>query len=84
MLARKHESRVTRRADHASIATLQSRWGMGMADLKLTLTCADYGRVMPLVTGHVRPEGIDLTLEIGNNGSWPERAEMLRRAHARP
>jgi 4,5-dihydroxyphthalate decarboxylase len=51
-----------------------------MSGLKLTLTCADYARIMPLVTGHVRPEGIDLTLEIGSNGSWPERAEMLRRA----
>ena len=51
-----------------------------MADLKLTLTCADYARVMPLVTKAVKPAGIDLTLEVGSFGSWPARAEMLRRA----
>lgn len=51
-----------------------------MADLKLTLTCADYARVMPIVTRAVKPEGIDLTLEVGIGGSWPMRAEMLRRA----
>lgn len=51
-----------------------------MADLKLTLTCADYARVMPLVTGAVKPEGIDLRLEVGTGGSWAMRAEMLRRA----
>ncbi len=51
-----------------------------MADLKLTLTCADYARVMPLVTKQVKPDGIDLTLEVGTGGSWPMRAEMLRRA----
>ena len=51
-----------------------------MADLKLTLTCADYARVMPLVTKAVQPAGIDLTLEVGSGGSWPLRAEALRRA----
>lgn len=51
-----------------------------MADLKLTLTCADYARVMPLVTKAVKPEGIDLTLEVGTSGSWPMRADTLRRA----
>jgi 4,5-dihydroxyphthalate decarboxylase len=51
-----------------------------MPDLKLTLTCADYARMMPLVTKAVKPEGIDLTLEVGTHGSWPMRAEMLRRA----
>ena len=51
-----------------------------MANLKLTLTCADYARVMPLVTGAVKPEGIDLTLEVGRGGSWKQRAESLRRA----
>ncbi len=51
-----------------------------MADLKLTLTCADYPRLMPLATGRIKPEGIDLTLLLGRAGSWPERAEMLRRA----
>ena len=51
-----------------------------MAELKLRLTCADYARVMPLVTGAVKPAGIDLTLEVGTGGSWATRAEMLRRA----
>ena len=51
-----------------------------MTNLALTLTCADYPRVMPLVTHQVKPAGVDLTLLVGTNGSWPERAEMLRRA----
>jgi hypothetical protein len=51
-----------------------------MADLPLTLTAADYARLMPLATGMVKPEGIDLTLLLGRSGSWPERAGMLRRA----
>ena len=50
-----------------------------MADLPLTLTCADYPRIMPLVTRQVVPKGIDLTLITGRGGSWPDRAEMLRR-----
>ncbi len=51
-----------------------------MADIPIALTCADYARVMPLATGEVKPEGIALTLILGNRGSWPARAEMLRRA----
>jgi 4,5-dihydroxyphthalate decarboxylase len=51
-----------------------------MNDLPVTLTCADYARVMPLATGEVKPEGIALTLVLGSRGSWPARAEMLRRA----
>ncbi|HEU5194406.1 MAG TPA: hypothetical protein VFW70_06665 [Methylomirabilota bacterium] len=51
-----------------------------MADLAITLTCADYARVMPLATGEVRPDGIQLTLALGSRGSWPARAELLRRA----
>jgi len=35
---------------------------------------------MPLVTGDVRPDGINLTLIHGTDGSWDMRAEMLRRA----
>jgi 4,5-dihydroxyphthalate decarboxylase len=50
------------------------------AGLPITLTCADYARVMPLATGEVKPEGIALTLLLGSRGSWPARAEMLRRA----
>lgn len=51
-----------------------------MADLPIRLTCADYARVMPLAVGDVKPEGIDLTMILGREGSWPMRAEMLRRA----
>jgi 4,5-dihydroxyphthalate decarboxylase len=51
-----------------------------VADLPITLTCADYARVMPLATGEVKPAGIQLTLALGSRGSWPARAEMLRRA----
>jgi 4,5-dihydroxyphthalate decarboxylase len=50
-----------------------------MADLPISLTCADYARVMPLATGDVRPEGIALTLILGSGGSWETRADMLRR-----
>jgi 4,5-dihydroxyphthalate decarboxylase len=55
-----------------------------MANLPLTLTAADYARLMPLASGAVAPEGIDLTLLLGQEGSWPDRAEMLRRAGADP
>lgn len=55
-----------------------------MTDLPITLTAADYARLMPLAAGAVKPEGIALTLLLGHNGSWPERAEMLRRAGADP
>ena len=46
----------------------------------IRLTCADYARLMPLVTREVAAEGCDLELVLGRRGSWPERAEMLRRA----
>ena len=55
-----------------------------MPDLPLRLTCADYARVMPLATGAVKPDGIALTMELGQEGSWPARAEMLRRAASDP
>src|SRR5881296_3522937 len=51
-----------------------------MADMPISLTCADYARVMPLATGEVKPEGIALSMILGSRGSWPARAEMLRRA----
>jgi 4,5-dihydroxyphthalate decarboxylase len=35
---------------------------------------------MPLATGEVKPEGIALRLVLGSRGSWPGRAELLRRA----
>jgi 4,5-dihydroxyphthalate decarboxylase len=55
-----------------------------MADIPISLTCADYARVMPLATGDVKPEGIALTLIHGTGGSWEMRAEMLRRALGDP
>ncbi len=55
-----------------------------MADLPIRLTCADYARVMPLAGWHVKPDGIDLTMVLGREGSWPARAEMLRRAASDP
>src|SRR2546429_4327897 len=55
-----------------------------MAGLRISLTCADYARVMPLATGEVKPEGIALTMILGSRGSWPARAEMLRRAAQDP
>jgi len=48
--------------------------------LPISLTCADYARIMPLATGEVKPDGIALTMILGSRGSWPARAEMLRRA----
>jgi 4,5-dihydroxyphthalate decarboxylase len=51
-----------------------------MPDVRVSLTCADYARVLPLATGEVKPDGIALTLILGSRGSWPARAEMLRRA----
>jgi 4,5-dihydroxyphthalate decarboxylase len=51
-----------------------------MTDVPVSLTCADYARVLPLATGEVKPEGIALTMILGSRGSWPARAEMLRRA----
>ena len=53
---------------------------MSVADIPIALTCADYARVMPLATGEVKPAGIALTMLLGSRGSWPARAEMLRRA----
>jgi len=48
--------------------------------IPITLTCADYPRIMPIATGAVKPEGIDLTFVLGQAGSWGSRAEMLSRA----
>jgi hypothetical protein len=35
-----------------------------MPDLKLMLACWDYDRTRPLIDGRVRPEGIDLDIEV--------------------
>jgi 4,5-dihydroxyphthalate decarboxylase len=51
-----------------------------MANVPITLTAADYARLMPLAAGDVTADGIDLRLMLGSQGSWPKRAEMLARA----
>src|SRR5262249_37926038 len=38
--------------------------GDAMPNLKLTLACWDYDRTRPLMDGRVKPEGIDLDIEI--------------------
>src|SRR5262245_6091622 len=35
-----------------------------MPDLNLTLACWDYDRTRPLIDGRVKPEGIDLDIEV--------------------
>jgi hypothetical protein len=51
-----------------------------MADLPITLTCADYTLVMPLATGDIKPEGIALTLIHGAGVSWEMRGNAAPRA----
>ncbi len=48
--------------------------------MTITLACADYNRLMPLVSGAVQGEGVDLALRLSEAGSWPSRAAMLRAA----
>lgn len=55
-----------------------------MSETTLTLTVADYARVMPLVTGAVKPEGVRLNVVTGHAASWPDRATLLRRAVTDP
>ena len=55
-----------------------------MADLRVALTIGDYARLMPLITGAVKAEGVDLRILTGEAGSWPSRAEALRRAAQDP
>ena len=51
-----------------------------MGEIPISLTCADYARIMPLATGEVKPEGIALTMILGSRGSWPARAEIDRKS----
>src|SRR5262249_56696804 len=60
-------------------ATESSRALARMADLPVSLTCADYARVMPLAAGAVKPDGIALTMVLGSRGSWTARMDLLRR-----
>lgn len=53
-----------------------------MADLPISLACADYARVMPLAAVMIDTPGIQLTMVLGRAGKWTDRAEMLRRATA--
>lgn len=55
-----------------------------MSKLSLTLACADYDRIMPLATGAVAPDGIDLTMILGEGGSWARRTELLGSVIADP
>src|SRR5581483_8214084 len=56
-------SASTRRA--ASLASIPlSDWMPDMPDLKLTLACWDYDRTRPLMDGRVKPEGIDLDVQV--------------------
>src|SRR5581483_1466335 len=56
-------SASTRRA--ASLASIPlSDWMPDMPDLKLTLACWDYDRTRPLMDGRVKPEGIDLDIQV--------------------
>ncbi len=51
-----------------------------MADLPISLTCADYARILPLAAGMIDTPGIALKMILGRSGKWTDRAEMLRRA----
>ena len=55
-----------------------------MPPLPLTLAAADYSRLMPFFTGEIAVEGIDLRFALGSSGSWPMRAELLRRVLSDP
>ena len=55
-----------------------------MPETTLTLTLADYARIMPLATGAVAPEGVKLNVITGREASWPDRAGLLRRAVTDP
>jgi 4,5-dihydroxyphthalate decarboxylase len=52
--------------------------------LPISLTCADYARLMPLATGDVQPEGIALTMVLGRRGSWADRMALLGRSAQDP
>src|SRR5437762_484959 len=64
----------------ATIPPLAVRREALVPDIPLTLTCADYAALWPLMTGDVQPAGIALSVVHGTAGSWPQRADMLRRA----
>jgi len=69
----------------AAISTLSAtERTSAMPNLPLTLAAADYARLMPLATGAVVPDGIDLTMLLAREGSWPERAALLTRSGSDP
>jgi 4,5-dihydroxyphthalate decarboxylase len=49
-----------------------------MPDPTITLALADYARIMPLAAGAVTAEGVKLNVVTGREGSWPDRAKILR------
>src|SRR5262245_55096616 len=71
---------ATRGPRSRSPASTESLQATRMADLPIALTCADSARVMPLAAGAVKPDGIALTMILGNRGSWTARMDLLRRA----
>ncbi len=55
-----------------------------MTELPLTLSLADYARMMPLATGQVKPDGIALMPLLGWEGSWLTFVPPSRLPDARP
>jgi 4,5-dihydroxyphthalate decarboxylase len=51
---------------------------------RIRFACADYPRVMPLATGEIVPDGFSLEMITGRGGSWPLRADLLRRVLSDP
>src|SRR5262249_16340031 len=49
-------------------------------NVPITLTCADYARIMPLATGEVKPDRIALPIILASAAWGPAGGEMLRRA----
>ena len=69
--ARHHAARLAmgfdqarRRRAAAAGSPPRTRGTSVMANLKLTLACWDYDRTRPLIDGRVKPEGIDLDIQI--------------------
>jgi 4,5-dihydroxyphthalate decarboxylase len=55
-----------------------------MSKPTITLTCADYNRIMPLASGKVQAEGLDLRLTLSDPGNWPSRAAVMKQALVSP
>lgn len=55
-----------------------------MTPVAINLALGDYARIMPLALGTILPEGLELNLLFGKGGSWPARADMIRRTLVDP